>query len=260
MNLSSEEILHYEARGYLVRHSVFSKDEITGLRHAIERAETNARHLSATGKTYFLDGKRFVDSQGSTLQYEHEAQSEDLRVIEPIHIFDTEIDALLDDPRLVQPMQTIIGCRDLSLWTGKLNLKPGGGSGFGWHQDSPYWIHDCQHVDQLPNVMVTLDDQDESNGCFRVIAGSHKQSILPGHNNGTQLGGFFTDPSAFNMADQVAMKVPAGSLVFFNPHIVHGSAPNMSTLPRRALIFTYQPGNQPLLKTGEVRNIANTIT
>jgi ectoine hydroxylase-related dioxygenase (phytanoyl-CoA dioxygenase family) len=51
------------------------------------------------------------------------------------------------------------------------------------------------------------------------------------------------------------LEVPAGSLVFFNPHIVHGSEPNESDKPRRAFIMTYQPGNNPMLKSGLIDNI-----
>ena len=30
--------------------------------------------------------------------------------------------------------------------TAKLNFKhPRVGSGFGWHQDAPYWFHDSDH-------------------------------------------------------------------------------------------------------------------
>jgi ectoine hydroxylase-related dioxygenase (phytanoyl-CoA dioxygenase family) len=44
-------------------------------------------------------------------------------------------------------------------------------------------------------------------------------------------------------------------LVFFNPHIVHGSESNKSATQRRAYIITYQPGGLPMLKSGKVENI-----
>jgi ectoine hydroxylase-related dioxygenase (phytanoyl-CoA dioxygenase family) len=51
------------------------------------------------------------------------------------------------------------------------------------------------------------------------------------------------------------MIVPAGSLVFFNPHAVHGSFPNDSDRPRRALVLTYQPAGYPTLKSKQVHNV-----
>ena len=63
---------------------------------------------------------------------------------------------------MVKPIQDIIGQSEISLWTDKLNLKrPREGSGFGWHQDSPYWIHDSANVDLLPNVYLAIDNSNE---------------------------------------------------------------------------------------------------
>jgi len=88
-----------------------------------------------------------------------------------------------------------------------------------------------------------------------VIDKSHFRGCLPGTSDGSQLGGFFTDPACFDESDQVAMEAPAGSLVFFDPHAIHGSEPNLSANPRRAMVLTYQPANFSMLKTGEVRNV-----
>ena len=153
-------------------------------------------------------------------------------------------------------MTSLVGCDALALWTVKLNMKTASGSGFGWHQDAPYWIHDSDDVERLPNVMLALDAQSPANGCFRIIRGSHKHGILPGTDDGSQLGGFYTDPRSFDSAAEVPMRVAAGALIFFHAHSVHGSLPNQSAQPRRALIFTYQPGGLAMLKNGEVREVA----
>jgi len=254
--LSSAERLAYEQDGYLIREAVFNSTELEHLRDAAEQAVRTAHAQANRGDTYFLDGKRFVDVDKGTMQYEHSTDSTTMRVLEPVNLYEPRIDELIDDPRITQPMQGLVGDHQLSLWTAKLNLKrPGEGSAFGWHQDSPYWIHDCDHVDRLPNVMLAVDAQSRVNGCFSIIRGSHRRGILPGTNDGSQLGGFFTDPSSFSCDDQIDMQVEAGSLIFFSQHSVHGSQANKSSLPRRALIMTYQPGELPMLKTGKVRNV-----
>lgn len=254
--LSPEERDSYLVTGYLVRESVFSEHELVALRDAAENACEMAREKAASGRTYYLDQKRFVDIGHLTVQFEHQPDSDQVRVIEPVHELHASFDRLIDDPRLVMPMQSILGQHALSLWTAKLNLKPAHtGSGFGWHQDSPYWIHDSQHVDLLPNVMVTFDDATIDNGCLQVINGSHMRGCLPGTDNGTQLGGFFTDPNAYDLRHAVPMAVPAGSIIFFSPHAVHGSGPNTSDRPRRAIILTYQPAGFPALKSGQQRAV-----
>ena len=256
LSLTSEESQQYETDGFFLRESVFDESEINELRETTELAVKHAKKLSEQGHTYFLDGKRFVDTDYVTVQFEHNSGSETVRVVEPAHQLEPGLEALVDDPRIVAPMQGLIGTDNISLWTAKLNLKRAHeGSGFGWHQDSPYWVHDCKHVDLLPNVMLAFDDATENNGCFRVIRRSHTRGCLPGSNDGSQLAGFFTDPGSFDESQQVPMIVPAGSLIFFSPHVVHGSFPNHSDQPRRAIILTYQPANYPMLKSGEIRNI-----
>jgi ectoine hydroxylase-related dioxygenase (phytanoyl-CoA dioxygenase family) len=142
----------------------------------------------------------------------------------------------------------------VAVFTDKLNLKrPREGSGFRWHQDSPYWVHACSHVDQLPNVMLALDDASERNGCLRVVRGSHREGLLPGLEGEGRLGPLFTDPRAFDESQQVPVEVPAGSLIFFSPHTVHGSQPNDSELKRRAFVLTYQPVGHRMFKVDAMR-------
>ena len=108
-------------------------------------------------------------------------------------------------------------------------------------------------MDRLPNVMLALDDASASNGCLRVVRGSHRQGPLPGREGEGTLGPLFTDPDSFDLSAQVPAEMEAGSLLFFSPHTVHGSEPNHSDLPRRALVLTYQPAGHPMFKIPENR-------
>jgi len=257
--LSTQEQHQYQKDGYLVRAAVFKNDELTALREAVENAEKRARKMCSQGKTYILDGKRFVDIQHHTVQFEAASRTDAIRVIEPVHELDPVLDALIDNKKIVDPMRSLLGSRNIALWTDKLNLKtPREGSGFGWHQDSPYWVHDNNHIDQLHNVYLALDDANVENGCFRIIRGSHTRGCLPGIDDGTSLGGFYTNPNCFEISRQVAFEVKAGSLIFFHAHTVHGSQANTSGKPRRALIMTYQPAGYPMLKSARHRNIQTT--
>jgi ectoine hydroxylase-related dioxygenase (phytanoyl-CoA dioxygenase family) len=256
-SLSAEERALYRHDGFFSRLAVFSDPELKELREAseqvVQRAEANSKSLREDD--YAIDGNHYVEAGGSTIQYEHQSDSQTIRVIEPFHHLHPAFDRLIDDARIVSPMCGIVGTERVALWTDKLNLKrPREGSGFRWHQDSPYWSHACDHVEQLPNVLLALDGADEDNGCFRVIRGSHRNGYLPGLGDGTRLGPLFTDPAAFDENDQVPSVVPAGSLVFFSPHTVHGSQPNRSDAPRRALVLTYQPGGHRMFKVDARRD------
>ncbi|MBT5684297.1 MAG: hypothetical protein HOJ11_04770, partial [Gammaproteobacteria bacterium] len=164
-SLSEEELFTYRQHGYLIRECVFTVSELQDLTASVERAVVLAHDQSANGRAYQLDGKRFVDIGNTTVQFEFGDENETIRVIEPAHHLDAFLDALVEDARIVEPIKSIIGVDQVSVWTNKLNLKRAGkGSGFGWHQDSPYWIHDSDHVSLLPNVYLGFDDASVENG------------------------------------------------------------------------------------------------
>ncbi len=253
-SLEPAEERSWREDGFFVRRAIFSESELEELRAAAERSVQRAQRGLATADDYEIDGNRYREIEGATLQFEHSPRSRTLRVIEPFHPLDPHFDRLVDDPRLTEPMRDLLGSREISLFTDKLNLKrPREGSRFDWHQDSPYWTHFCDHVDQLPNVMLALDDAHESNGCLRVVRGSHRHGLLPGREGEGVLGPLFTHPGAFDASQQVPAAVPAGSLIFFSPHTVHGSEPNASDSLRRACVLTYQPGARRMFKVDAKR-------
>jgi hypothetical protein len=272
LKLSESERRQHEDEGFFVRESVFDAADLERLRAAAERvvgtatrasmevvqsADTSSSRPVESDADYQIDGNRYVEAARATVQFEHRSGSETIRVIEPFHHLDSVFDDLVEDPRIVTPICGVLGLDRVALWTDKINLKrPREGSGFRWHQDSPYWGHACAHCDQLPNVMITLDDADRENGCFRVIPGSHRKGFLPGQNDGTRLGPLFTDPASFDEKAQWLAEVPAGSIVVFDSHMVHGSEPNLSNRSRRAIVLTYQPPDHPMFKSPGTRNFS----
>jgi hypothetical protein len=248
--LTAAERRAWERDGFFFRWRVFGASELGELRAAAERvAERAARAAGEGGRSYEVDGNRYCETAAATIQFEHAPGSRTIRVIEPLHRFDARFDRLVDDPRLVEPMRELVGARSVSLFTDKLNLKrPREGSGFRWHQDSPYWAHFCRHLDRLPNALVALDNASEENGCLRVISGSHTRGCLPGREGDGVLGPLFTDPRHFDLSRQVPAVMPAGSVLFFSPHSVHGSEPNRSDAPRRAVVLTYQPAGHRMFR------------
>ncbi len=253
--LTQAEVLAYRDDGFFVRKALFSERELEELRLAAEQVVQRAEEASHRGRDYRVDGNRYVELSEQTIQYEHNEATRTIRVIEPFHHLHAVFERLVDDPRLVEPMRGVIGTAEVALWTDKINLKrPREGSAFRWHQDSPYWTHACRHVDSLPNVLLTLDDASEENGCFRIVRGSHREGCLPGIQDDSQLGPLFTDPRYFDIARQVPAIAPAGSLIFFSPHTVHGSEPNRSDRPRRAMVLTYQPAGHKMFKIDAIRN------
>jgi ectoine hydroxylase-related dioxygenase (phytanoyl-CoA dioxygenase family) len=256
--VSASELRAWREDGFFVRRAVFGEDELEVLRAAAERVAAAAARAARGGRRYEVDGNRYVDVDEMTIQYEHDTRAATLRVVEPFHHLDPLFERLIEDPRLVEPMCDLVGAGRVALWTDKLNFKrPFEGSGFRWHQDSPYWAHACRHVDRCPNVMLAFDDADEENGCLRVVRGSHRRGPLPGRVGEGVLGPLFTDPRHFHVSAQVPAAMAAGGLLFFSPHAVHGSEPNRSGRARRACVITYQPVGNDTFKRRQRREMGS---
>jgi len=105
-----------------------------------------------------------------------------------------------------------------------------------WHQDWAFYPHTN---DDLLAVGVMLDDAISDNGPLLVVPGSHRGPTFDHH-----AGGYFcgaVDPAS--VKDEIARAVPltgrAGSMSFHHVRLLHGSAQNVSHLPRALLLYEY---------------------
>ncbi|QCP54525.1 phytanoyl-CoA dioxygenase family protein [Trinickia violacea] len=136
-------------------------------------------------------------------------------------------------PSLVDKVAQLLG-KDVLFHYSKLNMKgPRVGSVVEWHQDFSYYPHTNS---DLLTALIFLDAADESNGCLRVVPGSHKKGLLS-----HEIDGFFRGKvSTVNEADAVPIEVPAGGVLFLHCLTLHASARNESEQPRRTFLPAYR--------------------
>ena len=128
---SEKEKSQYAEEGFILREDQFSSGELDSFRKIVESTVQSADLVSKKGKVYFLDKKKFVDVDSLTLQYEPKPNDHCLRVIEPAHSLNSQLELIIKDRRLTDPIKSILSVNKISLWTDKLNLKrPEVGSGF----------------------------------------------------------------------------------------------------------------------------------
>jgi len=150
-------------------------------------------------------------------------------------------DRLMRHPRLVAILTALLGDA-IRLHGSKINLKsPRYGSPVEWHQDWAFYPHTN---DDLLAVGVMLDDCTSDNGPLLVVPGTHRGPTFDHHTGDHHGGRYFCgaiDPAAIR--DEIARAVPltgrAGSLSFHHVRLVHGSAQNVSSLPRTLLLYEY---------------------
>lgn len=255
--VTREEARQFETRGFFVREDVFSCEEIEALREAVEHVHTRILEAAARADapvTERVDQQRYQELCGASVKWEWREDLTSVRSMEPVHHLDTRLAALVDDPRLWGPCRGLIGCRELSLFTDKLNVKRPGGAPFPWHQEGPYWAYGAAQVDKIVSAMMYFDDATKENGCLWLIPGSHSHGALQGLKDRGVLGALYTDVDLIE-GEAFPVEVPAGSVLWFHYNVVHGSQSNRSNKNRRAYIMAYQPPGLHRWHSEEIREI-----
>lgn len=227
MLLTDQQFKRYESDGFLVLDSVFSKDEVAQLLHAMESDVAEGPH-------------RIVDGD-----------SNELLALYASHQRIEAFSELVQSPQMLEPARTLVG-EEVYTYQFKINVKPAfGKERVAWHQDYTAWrMADRLPNPQLVNIAILLDESTEFNGPLLFVPGSHRSGNLRDNRTGSSAAELHLDPEdialkpqqATSMVHSLGMRsaqAQAGSLVCFSPEIVHGSAPNMSPTPRRLLIVTY---------------------
>jgi ectoine hydroxylase len=228
VQLSQDQIRQYREAGFLLVESVFNPGEVELLCEAFRRdGEAPGPH-------------RILEEGGDIV-----------RSLYASHQRRPEFAALVRSPRLLRPVRQLL-TDDVYVYQFKINAKSGfGGDKWAWHQDYVAWkIADNLPAPRLVNVGFFLDEVTEFNGPVIFVPRSHRAGLLRENRSQAVRSAQHLDPDDIALkADQMTTLVdlygmtspkgPAGSVVFFDPEIVHGSAPNMSPFPRKLLIVTY---------------------
>jgi ectoine hydroxylase len=230
-----------EADGFVLRPSVFDPDEVAAITGACEElVERMVRDRQ--GKRFAFGSYVFDHDVGTDTTIKWEGDTDIVHGIEPLVHLSEELGRWVLDTRFIEPMIDIVDDPQPVLFTEKLNLKrPRHGGVNPLHQDYPYWETFADDASRIATAMLFLDDASLENGTLEVVPGSHHRGKWPGRTDRDTFGNLEIDPAEEDGVSTVPIEVPAGSVVYFGPLLVHKSAPNRSDRERRTLLFSYQP-------------------
>jgi ectoine hydroxylase len=215
MKLTDEQLKRFDEDGYIFLPSYFTLDEVGVLNDA-------AAEIYATDRE-----EVWRESSGVA------------RTAFAAHTYDEAHRRLGAHPRLITPVEQVIGER-LYMHQYKINAKAAfDGDVWQWHQDFGTWHRD----DGMPepramNIAVFLDDVTAANGPLLFLPKSHKLGVIEaGHDLETTSYPLWTldRETVTKLSDEggcVAPTGPAGSMLMFSSLLVHASPPNISPLSR----------------------------
>ena len=207
--LSNKLITEYDRDGIVFPIKVFSADEVSLFRSALESI------AEVCGEAYL---KRFDN----------------------LHLFFPWAYRLVTHNAVLNAVAGVLGPDLLVDGTLVFYKPPRDSSYVSWHQDSVYsgW-----HLTPSTSAWIALTASHRPNGCMRVIPGSHKQGLLDHDNvrDDPDLLNRRGERVKMDVDESVAIDVvlQPGEMSLHHSTIVHGSNPNASDEPRIGFIVRF---------------------
>jgi non-heme Fe2+,alpha-ketoglutarate-dependent halogenase len=156
------------------------------------------------------------------------------------HLLFTWLDRLIRDPRILDPVEAVLG-PDLLCWSSTFFIKEPSDPGFvSWHQDSTYWGLSSPDV---MTVWLAFTPASLANGCMKFIPGSQHAQV--GHRDTFDANNLLTRGQEVEVdvdeRDAVCVELQAGQASLHHVMLVHGSAPNRSGDRRIGYAIRYVP-------------------
>nr|WP_294694240.1 phytanoyl-CoA dioxygenase family protein [uncultured Friedmanniella sp.] len=165
------------------------------------------------------------------------------------HFRDPRLLEFLLSDEVLDTVQPLVG-PDIALWTSHFISKdPYSGRATPWHEDSAFWNGRFDRYDSIVTVWLALGPSNRSNGCMRVIPGSHLDGGF--HDNyvptDQSVQTFHAEIPDVNEDQAVYFELERGQFSLHDGRIVHGAEPNRSPVRRTGYTMRYFPASVKMM-------------
>ena len=231
--LEAARVDRYERDGFLVQDGLFTDAELDVMREELARLRAGAEAVESDDLI-------------------REPGSDGVRSIFRVHRTSPVFARLAADARLVSAAEQILG-EPVYVHQSRLNYKPGFvGKEFYWHSDFETWhVEDGMPRMRALSVSITLLENTETNGPLMLVPGSQRRYVAcvgetPEEHFRQSLRkqeyGVPDPDSLRQLVDEggiVTATGPAGTTVFFDCNVMHGSNGNITPAPRSNVFIVY---------------------
>lgn len=201
----------YGKEGYLFPIDVLTPEEVAACRASLEAVEA---------------------AQGGKLLPSQRPKS---------HLIFKWLDDLIRDPRVLDPIEELIG-PNILCWNTLFWIKDARSETFiSWHQDDHYWGLDSEKV---ITAWLALSPARIENGCMRVMPGTHRGRGL-NHEDTYHQDNMLTRGQAITEgvddATAVYMPLEPGQMSLHNYRLAHASGPNRGADRRIGVSMHFMP-------------------
>jgi phytanoyl-CoA hydroxylase len=232
-----DDIERYQRDGFIAVANVFTADEI-------EAAQDGLRQLISDADPDIISFEDTADLSGPM-----EGREALVRKCMGFVAREPRLNAMAMHPKLLGMVQALIGSEVALLQDMALLKPPFLGREKPWHQDSAYF--DYGPADLLIGTWTALDPATIENGCMHLIPGSHRAGGRAHYKDrDCQL-----PDDAVEVEHSIAAPLAPGSVLFFSALLHHGTPPNRSAAPRKAVQFHYRSIDAKRLSLAEFQTM-----
>jgi len=229
-SLNKMQRAQFWEQGFLIVENAVTHELLGKLQDDFSAWVEQSRHyIEPYGET--IDGRPRFD-----LEPGHTSDKPGLRRVNaPIEVSDWYFEAMAFS-RMTDCVADLIG-PNIKFHHSKINSKlPGGKTAVKWHQDFPFTPHSN---DDLITALLMMSDVTAENGPLEVVPGSHRDKIHCLWHDGVFTGSVADAVAAECQKKAITCLAPAGSVCLMHTRLLHGSAPNLSEIPRNLFINVY---------------------
>ena len=211
--LNTDEVERFDRDGYLVFPGLLGGAKLQHYLSVFRELVDRAKALKTDSPpTWTLER----DAEGNTI-------AGVLHKVQGVCVVDFRALDMAQEPEIVSRVESLIGPQMAIFGTKFFPKLAGLGTSVHWHQDNFYFD---SKSDQIISCGIYLEDADRSNGCLRVVPGSHKQGIAEHDRSGPVDGkGYRAEIDESKAVDVVC---PGGTVVLFSVNLMHGTNDNES--------------------------------
>ena len=241
MKLTNQQIKQFDEEGYIIISELFSPKEVEKLKGEIsgifaQRRDENVR-----------------ENDGDTV-----------RTAFATHTYNDVYGRFVCHPKILEPAEQLLEGQ-VYVHQFKLNAKAAfNGDVWQWHQDYGTWKNDDGMPEGLAlNVAIFLDDVSNFNGPLNFIPRSHRDGYLnAAHDTITTSYPLWTlsNKKISQLVSDGGIIAPtgkAGSTIFFDSSLVHGSPSNMSPWSRNIVYISLNRTSNCITKFSRPEYIAH---
>jgi ectoine hydroxylase-related dioxygenase (phytanoyl-CoA dioxygenase family) len=157
------------------------------------------------------------------------------------HLLLKWLDDLIRDPRILDPIEDLLG-PDILCWNTLFWIKEANSPSFvSWHQDIKYW---GLAGGQVITAWLALSPATAESGCMRVLPGSHQGPVMA-HEDRYDEANMLTRgqeiAEAIDESKTVSMPLQPGEMSLHDVRLAHASGPNRSADRRIGVSLHYMP-------------------